>query len=65
MVAFGESSAEDSKNIQTWNWSLGPDHVDEEDEYVNLGVCKNYCGSFSKNVDENIAEQGKRLVCCS
>ena len=60
MVAFGESPAEHSKNKQTRNWSLGPDHIDEEDEYVNLGVYKNYCGSFSKNVDENIAKTRKK-----
>ena len=56
MVAFGESPAEHSKNRQTRNWSLGPDHIDEEDEHVNLRVYKNYCGSFSTNVDENIAK---------
>ena len=31
-----------------------------EDEYVNLGVYKNYCGSFSKNLDENIAKTRKK-----
>ena len=45
--AFGESPAEHSKNKQTRNWSLGPDNKYEEDEYANLGVYKNYCGSFS------------------
>ena len=53
VVAFGEPPAEHSKNKQTRNWSPGPDHIDEKDEYVNLGVYKNYCGSF---VDENIAK---------
>ena len=60
VVAFAEPPAEHSKNKQTRNWSLGPDHIDEEDEYVNLGVQKNYCGSFSKNVDENIAKTRKK-----
>ena len=50
-----------AKNKQTRNWSIGPDHIDEEDEYVNLGVYKNYCGSFSKNVDENIAKTRKKV----
>ena len=45
-----------SKNKQTRNWSLGLDHIDEEDEYVY----KNYCGSLSKNVDENIAKTRKK-----
>ena len=64
VVNFGESPAKHSKSKQTRNWStsLGPDHIDEEDEYVNLEVYKNYCGSFSKNVDENIAKTRKRLV---
>ena len=65
MVAFGDSPTEHGKNKQTRNWSLGPDHTDEGDEYVNLRVNKNYCGSFSKNVDENIAKTRERLVCCS
>ena len=60
VVAFGEFPAEHSKNKQTRNWSLGPDHTDEKDEYVNLGVYKNYCGSFSENVDENIAKTRKK-----
>ena len=60
VVAFGESAAEHNKNKQTRNWSLCPDHIDEEDEYVNLGVHKNYCGSFSKNVDKNIAKTRKK-----
>ena len=60
MVACGESPAEHSKTKQNRNWSLGPDHMDEEDEYVNLGVYKNYCGSFSKSVDENIAKTRKK-----
>ena len=59
VVAFGESPTEHSKNKQTRNWSLGPGHIDEEDEYVNLGVYKNY-GSFSRNVDENIAKARKK-----
>ena len=60
MVAFCESPAEHSKNKQTQNWSLVPDHIDEEDEYVSLRVYKNYCDSFSRNVDENIAETKKK-----
>ena len=56
VAVFGESPAELSENKQTGNWSLGPDYVDEEDEYVNLRVYKNYCGSFFKNLGENIAK---------
>ena len=32
VVTFGESPAEHSKNRKTRNWSLGPDHIDEDDE---------------------------------
>ena len=60
VVAFGESPAEHSTNKQTRNLSLDPDLLDEEDEYVNLGVYKNYCGSFSKNVYENIVKTRKK-----
>ena len=60
MAAFGESSAEHSNNKQTRNWSLGPDYIDNEDEYVSPGVFKKYCVSFSKNVDENIAKTRKK-----
>ena len=60
VVVFSESSAEHSKNKQTQNWSLGPDYIDEEEEFVNSGVYKNYCGSFSKHVDENSAKTRKK-----
>ena len=33
---------------------LAGDTVDELYEYKNLGVLKNYIGSFSSNVDDNI-----------
>ena len=34
-------------------WILGDDTVDELYEYQNLGVLKNYNGSFSSNVKDN------------
>ena len=36
------------------SWILGNESVGEIYEYKNLGVVKNYIGSFSSNVDENI-----------
>ena len=39
-------------------WILGGDTVDELYEYKNLGALKNYIGSFSSNLDDNI----ERLV---
>ena len=40
--------------MKTRELILGGDTVDELYEYKNLGVLKNYVGSFSSNVDENI-----------
>ena len=40
--------------MKTREWILGGDTVDELYEYRNLGVLKNYIGSFSSNVDDNI-----------
>ena len=33
---------------------MGGEILDELDEYKNLGVLKNYIGSFSSNVHDNI-----------
>ena len=35
---------------------LGENTADELYEYQNLGVFKNYCSSFSTNVDENFGK---------
>ena len=35
-------------------WIFGGEIVDELYKYKNLGVLKNYIGSFSSNVDDNI-----------
>ena len=40
-------------------WRIGPNHIYEKSEYVSLGVFKNYCGSFDKNIDENITKARK------
>ena len=41
-------------------WKLGNDIVDEVNEYKNLGVLKNYIGSFSSNVTDNIENTRKK-----
>ena len=61
VVAFGESVVTHSKNMKLRNWTVGPNHIEEKSEYVNLGVFKNYIGSFSKNIDENIAKTRKKV----
>ena len=39
------------QSINEGDWVLGNDSVDELYEYKNLGVVKNYIGSFSSNAD--------------
>ena len=41
-------------------WILGDGTVDELYEYKNLGVLKNYIGSFSSNVEEDINKTRKK-----
>ena len=38
VVTFGESLACHSKAMKQRNWHVGPTHIDERDEYINLGV---------------------------
>ena len=41
-------------------WALGDDTVEELYEYKNLGVLKNYCGSFASNISDNIDKTRKK-----
>ena len=41
-------------------WNVGPNSIYELSEYVNLGVFKNYCSSFDKNIDANITKTRKK-----
>ena len=41
-------------------WLLGDTIADELYEYKNLGVLKNYVGSFSSNVEDNIDKTRKK-----
>ena len=43
-------------------WILGNDNVNELYECKNLGVVKNYIGSFSTNVEENIDKTRKKAA---
>ena len=54
VVTFGETKAVHYQSMKTREWILGGNTVDELYEYKNLGVLKNYIGSFSSNVDDNI-----------
>ena len=48
VVTFGESKPIHSRSMTEREWILGNDVVDELNEYKNLGVVKNYVGSFSQ-----------------
>ena len=54
VVTFGETKPIHCKSMKERGWALGDDTVEELYEYKNLGVLKNYCGSFASNVSDNI-----------
>ena len=54
VVTFGETKTVHYQSIKAREWLLGRDTAHELYEYRNLGVLKNYIGSFSSNVDDNI-----------
>ena len=59
-VVFGESPVSHSVDMKARQWNVGPNSIYELSEYVSLGVFKNYCGSFDKNIDEELLpRQGK------
>ena len=60
VVVFGECAVTYSKNMKVCQWEVAPKCIFELSEYFNLGVFKNYCGSFDKNIDENITKATKK-----
>ena len=54
IVRFGESKHVHSEAMKESTWVLGGESVTELYEYKNLGVVKNYIGSFSTRTDDNI-----------
>ena len=54
VVTFDETNAVHCYSMTRREWILGGEIVDELYEYNNLGVLKNYIGSFSSNVNNNI-----------
>ena len=59
-MTFGESLTCHSNAVKQRNWHVGPTHTDERDECTTLRVYKNYCGSFTKNIDESITKTRKK-----
>ena len=60
IVTFGETKRTHFQSIKQRNWVIGNEAVDERYEYKNLGVVKNYVGSFSSNVEDNIDKTRKK-----
>ena len=54
VVTFGQTRVVHCDSMKKHEWILGGEIVYELYECKNLGVLKNYTGSFSSNVDDNI-----------
>ena len=63
IVTFGESKRAHYEAMKEHIWVLGSESVTDLSEYKNLGVVKNYIGSFSTNADDNIDKTRKKPVC--
>ena len=51
---LGETKTIHYESMKKCEWILGEDTADELYEYKNFGGLKNYIGSFTSNVDDNI-----------
>ena len=60
VVTFGETKPIRCKSMKKREWALRDDTVEELYEYKNLGVLKNYCGSFASNISDNIDKTRKK-----
>ena len=60
VVTYGETKLVHFEEMKEREWILGDGTVDEVYEYKNLGVLKNYIGSFSSNVEDNIDKTQKK-----
>ena len=60
VVTFGKTKSVHCKSMKEREWALGDDMVEELYEYKNLGVLKNYCGSFASNISGNIDKTRKK-----
>ena len=58
---FGETKPHHSETLKNCEWLLGDTKVEELYEYKSLGVLKNYVGSFSSNIDDNIDKTRKKV----
>ena len=52
----GDTPAMHGRMINTRKFVIGSSLIEELKEYTNLGIYKNYCGSFATNIDKNITK---------
>ena len=60
VVTYGETKPAHFEEMKEREWILGDGTVDELYAYKNFGVLKNYIGSFSSNVEDNIDKTRKK-----
>ena len=60
IVTFGESKRVHSEAMKERTWVLRGESVTELYEHKNLGVVKNYIGTFRTNADDNIDKTRKK-----
>ena len=60
IAVFGETPAMHGRMINTRKSVIASSPIEELKEYTNLGIYKNYCGSFATNIDENITKVRKK-----
>ena len=60
VVTFGETEPHFG-SLKNREWLLGDTKVEELYEYKNLGVLKNYVGSYSSNIHDNIDKTRKKV----
>ena len=61
IVTFGETKPQHSESLKNLEGLLGDIKVEELYKYENIGVLKNYVGSFSSNIDDNTDKTGKKV----
>ena len=60
VVTFGEHGPHHFREKNNRSWKLGDEVLEESNEYRNLGIVKNYVGSFQSDVDEAIEKTRKK-----
>ena len=61
VVTFGETKPHHFLSLKNREWLLGDTKVEELYEFKNLGVLKNFVGSFSSKIDDNIDKTRKKI----